>query len=346
MAVLVRGRAPLRISFAGGGTDLSPYVDEFGGVVLNATIDRYAYATMRVLPERILRLTSRDLGTAAEYRLSESLVFDGTHDLLLACVRRMVPQLHQLDIGLEFYLETDAPRSAGLGGSSALVVAMIGALRKWQHVRLNNYQMAHLAWEIERKDVLIPGGKQDQYAAVFGGFNLIEFHPDESVIVNSLRIEPELVNELQYNMVLVHTGLERGPSRVIEAQVAGFTEQRSSMLAAMESMKALTYEAKNALLTGRLRRLGEILHEEWQAKKQTATSVTNARIDEMYDEARRLGAVGGKLSGAGGGGFMFFYCPFTHRPAVVKRLVDLGCQEFGFAFEPNGMRSWVWEDAP
>ncbi len=344
MPVLVRGRAPLRISFAGGGTDLSPYVDEFGGVVLNATIDRYAYATLQVLPERILRLTSRDLGTVTEYRLSETLGFDGTHDLLLACVRRMVPWLHQLDIGLEFYLETDAPKGAGLGGSSAMVVAMVGALRKWQHVRLNNYQMARIAWEIERKDILIPGGKQDQYAAVFGGFNLIEFRPDASVIVNPLRVEPETVNELQYNMVLVHTGLDRGQSRVIEAQIAGYQEQRSNMLAAMEAMKALTYEAKDALLIGRLRRLGEILHEEWQAKKQTATTVSNSRIDEMYDEARRLGAVGGKISGAGGGGFMFLYCPFTCRAAVVKRLVELGCQEFGFAFEPNGMRSWVWDD--
>jgi len=342
--MIVRGRAPLRLSFCGGGTDLPPYVNEHGGIVLNATIDRYAYATIQFPVERVLRVRSLDLDTVIERPLEEAFEFDGKHDLILACIRRFVPDLDSLNGGLEFYLETDAPKGSGLGGSSAVVAAIIGALRKWQHLLMDNYQMAHLAWEIERRDVGVPGGMQDQYATVFGGVNLIEFNQDGSVVVNPLRIDLQLINELQYNTLLVYTGIERGQSHVIESQIAGYKEKRTGIKSAMDAMKELTVQAKNSLLTGRLTRLGEILHEEWLMKKQTADTISTPQIDEMYDEARRLGVVGGKISGAGGGGFMFFYCPFDRKPAVLKRLVDLGATEFGFAFEPSGMQSWIWEE--
>jgi D-glycero-alpha-D-manno-heptose-7-phosphate kinase len=341
--MIFRGRAPLRISFAGGGTDLSPYVDERGGAVLSATIDRFAYATLRVCDDKVFRVRSVDLDTSLDLDLTQPPPFDGNLDLIKGCLRRL-PGSAPDSGGLELYLETDAPPGSGLGASSALVVATIGALAEWQRQSLDRYELARMAWEIERRDVGVPGGLQDQYAAAFGGFNLIEFRDSKNVIVNPLRISPRVLNELEYNMLLVYTGATRVSANIIESQIRGLSAGSYDVTSAMDHMKALTIEAKDALLTGRLGDFADILHEEWEAKKRTSDSVTTPRIDEMYDEARRLGAIGGKVSGAGGGGFMFLYCPFDRKAAVTKRLVELGGDVIPMAFEPDGMQSWSWAD--
>ncbi|TMD23612.1 MAG: GHMP kinase [Chloroflexi bacterium] len=343
--MMIRARAPLRISFCGGGTDLSPYVQEHGGVVLNATIDRYAYATLTFPSDRLIKVNSLDYKAVASFRFDDPLVYDGNFDLVKACLRRLLPDTEPDGTGIELYMETEAPPGSGLGASSALVVAVIGALRSWRRLPLDKYEVARVAWEVERKDVGIPGGLQDQYAAVFGGFNLIEFHDESHVVVNPLRIDPRIIYELQYNLLLVFTGTTRSSSRIIENQISGYESRQAGVLEAMTRMKALAIEAKDALLTGRLRDLAEILHEDFLAKKQTAIDVTTPRIEEMYEEARRLGVIGGKISGAGGGGFMFLYCPFDRKPAVTKRIVELGGQVLPMAFEHDGMQSWAAEDA-
>ena len=334
--MLIRGRAPLRISFAGGGTDLSPYLEEKGGLVLNATIDRYAYATLRFPQEREIRVQSLDYKSVAHFGFDEPLAYDGNFDLIKACLTRLRARSDHAEGGLELYLETEAPPGSGLGASSALVVAVIGALKTWRRLAIDKYELARTAWEVERIDVGVPGGMQDQYAAAFGGFNLIEFHTNSDVIVNPLRIEPRIMQELQYNMLLVYT--------IIEAQVAGYVDRKPGVTEAMDRMKALAFDAKDALLTGRLQDLGEILHEEFLAKKRTAASVAPPHIEEMYEEARRRGVIGGKISGAGGGGFMFLYCPYDRKPAVSERLVEMGAQVLPVAFEPEGVQSWVVEE--
>ena len=341
--MIFRARAPLRISFAGGGTDLSPYVETHGGVVLSATISRYAHATIRVCPEPVIRVKSLDYGATLDLDIHQAPPFDGNLDLIKGCLRRLNPS-DTLEHGLELYLDTDARPSSGLGASSALVVATIGALAEWRRLRLDRYQVARLAWEIERKDVGVPGGLQDHYAASFGGVNMIEFRSESDVLVNPLRVEPRILSELEYNMLLVYTGATRVSSQIIESQIAGLRESRDEVTSAMDTMKELTLEAKNALLKGRLEDFARILHEEWLAKKKTSTSVTTARIEELYDEALKHGAAGGKISGAGGGGFMFLYCPFDRKPAVAKRLTELGAEVLPVAFEANGMQSWAWPD--
>jgi D-glycero-alpha-D-manno-heptose-7-phosphate kinase len=223
-------------------------------------------------------------------------------------------------------------------------VATIGALAAWRSLRLDKYEVARLAWEIERLDVDVPGGLQDQYSASFGGFNLIEFRNDRDVVVNPLRIEPHIVRELEYNMLLVYTGATRASGRIITSQIAGLAGGQGPVIDAMDRMKSLTLDAKDALLTGRLSDFAEILHEEWEAKKRTSDAVTTPLIDEMYSEARRLGAVGGKVSGAGGGGFLFLYCPFYRRPAVTERLRQLDGEILPMAFAPEGMNSWIWAE--
>jgi D-glycero-alpha-D-manno-heptose-7-phosphate kinase len=342
--MIFRARAPLRISFAGGGTDLSPYVNQHGGLVLSTTIDRYAHATIRICPEPVIRVRSLDFGAVLDINPHEPPPFDGNLDLVKGCLRRLSPA-DTLEHGIELVLDTDAPPGSGLGASSALVVATIGALAEWRRLRLDRYQLARLAWEIERKDVGVPGGLQDQFAAAFGGFNLIEFRSETDVVVNPLRVETRILNELAYNMLLVYTGATRVSAKIIEAQISGLTEQRAGVKDAMDEMKQLTLDAKDALLQGRLGDFARILHQEWLAKKKTSDAVTTARIEELYDESRRLGALGGKISGAGGGGFMFLYCPFDSKHHVTKRLAELGADVLPIAFGGDGMQSWAWADS-
>jgi len=342
--MIFRARAPLRISFAGGGTDLSPYVNEHGGLVLSTTIDRYARATLRICDEPVIKVRSLDYGASLDLDLHQPPPFDGNLDLVKGCLRRLSPANH-LERGMELYLETSAPPGSGLGASSALVVATIGALAEWRQLRLDRYQVARLAWEIERQDVGIPGGLQDQYAASFGGVNLIEFRSETDVVVNALRVEPRILNELEYNMLLIYTGATRVSADIIRSQVVGLSEKHPDVTGAMHEMKRLTIQARDALVTGRLDDFARILHEEWQAKKLTSASVTTERIEELYEEARRLGAVGGKVSGAGGGGFMFLYCAFDRKPAVTKRLGELGGEVMPMAFTRHGMEAWAWSDS-
>lgn len=335
---IIRSRAPLRISFCGGGTDLREYSSEHGGIVLNATVARYAYATLRVLDEPEIRVKSLDYDMIERYDVDAPLIYDGKFDLIKACLRRLhvSPAAGK---GLELYLETDAPPGSGLGASSALVVAVIGALTTWQKINLTEYEVAHLAYDIERIDVGIAGGMQDQYAATFGGFNLTEFHGDD-VVVNPLRVDPDIVRELEYSSLLVFTGGTRLSSRIIESQVRRYRQGRPDVIAALNEMKLLALTAKKALLRGRIRQLGEILHEGWLHKQTTSSTVTNDSIDQLYRAARHMGAIGGKMSGAGGGGFMYLVCPFDRIPALTAGLEELGAEVERVRFEPEGLRSW------
>ena len=342
--MIIRARAPLRLSFCGGGTDLPPYPQERGGLVLSATIGRYAWATLRFLPERVLRIHSVDLHTGGQYGLGDRLELDGHLDLVKAAINRMLPGARREELpGLEVYLETEAPAGSGLGGSSALVAALLGALSEWRRVRHDKYEFARMAWEVEREDVGIPGGMQDQYAAVFGGFNLIEFYGPGQVVVNPLRVDPQVIDELQYNLLLVYVGRRRAGS-VIEDQVRGYRERREGVREALDRIRDLTVAAKRALLRGRFQEFGEILHEAWLAKKRTAPTVSTPFVEEAYEEARKLGAIGGKISGAGGGGYMFLLCPWTRKQAIADRLRAMGGEVGGVVFEPGGLRAWRFRE--
>jgi D-glycero-alpha-D-manno-heptose-7-phosphate kinase len=317
-----------------------PYAAEHGGLVLSATIRRYAYATLRFLEEEEIRVRSLDYDMMERYTLDEPLIYDGKFDLVKACLRRLRVGPEACGRGLDLYLHTDAPPGSGLGASSALVVAVIGALMSWRRLNLSQYDIADLAYILERKDVGIAGGMQDQYAAAFGGFNMMEFRGEHDVVVNPLRIDSAIIHELEYCSLLVFTGATRLSSRIIESQVTGYTEGRRSVIHAMSHMKRLAVEAKAALLRGRVLELGEILHEQWAHKKATSSAVSNDRIDHLYAEARDAGAVGGKMSGAGGGGFMYLICPFDRKPEVMSRLGNLGAQVSPVEFDLEGMQSW------
>ena len=335
----IRARSPLRISFGGGGTDVSPYVDDHGGVVLSATVDKYAYATLRPLDEDAIVVSSLDYDMVAKYVREEPLAYDGRLDLVKAVIRRLNGASPRERGGLEVYVHNDAPPGSGLGGSSALVVALIGAFREWRRLSLSPHDVAELAFDVERLDLGLKGGRQDQFASAFGGINFIEF-TGGGTRVNPLRLAADTLYELQYNLLLCYTGHTRRSDPIIEAQIRGYVDRAARVVRAMDELKAVTASLRDALAGGRLDEFGTLLDAAWEAKKRMASLISNERIDEMYEAARSAGALGGKVSGAGGGGYMFFYCPFGSKPAVAAALERLGGRIVPFNFEFQGLQVW------
>jgi D-glycero-alpha-D-manno-heptose-7-phosphate kinase len=334
---IVRSKSPLRISFAGGGTDVLPYVAERGGVVLSATIDKYAYASLRLCAENSITVSSLDYDLAIKHVLDKPLPYDGNLDLVKAVINHLYQR--GSEHGMQVFLHSDAPPGSGLGSSSTLVETLIGLFKHWQHLPLTNYEIADLAYRIERIDMGIKGGKQDQYAATFGGFNYIEFHRDVT-IVNPLRIDADLLNELQYNLLLCYTGRTRLSGGIIDTQIQNYVDRNEDVVRAMDELKQITVALKNALLRGKLNEFGDLLNEAWVNKKKMARQISNGDIEELYAVARHLGALGGKVTGAGGGGYMFFYCPFDRKHLIAEALERLGARVVPFNFDMNGLRTW------
>lgn len=336
--VIIRSRAPLRLSFGGGGTDVSPYMDERGGVVLSITIDKYAYASMRFNPsERGIAVRSLDYDVVAKYQNDDDFKFDGSLDLVKAVFKRLKPR-HE-EAGLEFFIHSDAPPGSGLGSSSTMAVALLGVFRHWLNLPLTDYETAEQAWEIERVDLGIAGGRQDQYAAVFGGVNFIEFSKDV-VVVNALRVKRAVLQELQYCCLLCYTGRTRMGDNIIRQQADNFSQKNVDAIAAMDQIKGIAIDMKAALLQGRLRDFADLLHQGWENKKRMAEKISTPLMDEMYGEARKNGALGGKVTGAGGGGYMLFICEFDQKHKVAERLEQMGGQVVEFAFDYDGLQTW------
>ena len=335
---IIRARAPLRISFGGGGTDVSPYCDQRGGCVLNATINRYAYVTLVPNDSGRVRLHSLDLAQTVEYGSDGGVpASDGNMDLAKGVIRRLC--VDQQRGGFDLYTHTDCPPGSGLGASSTMVVALLKAFDHWLKLHMDSYELARLAYEIERLDLGIKGGRQDQYAAAFGGFNFIEFGPS-SVLVNPLRIGAGSIAELEYSLVLAYTGQSRSSSQIIEKQMMNFSRGVAESIAAMDRTKDLAGSLKELLLRGKLREFGELLHEAWLQKKQMSDQISSPQIEALYQAARSAGALGGKISGAGGGGFMYFFTQFDSRQAVEKALTDLGAQVVYFGFTESPVQAW------
>lgn len=335
-ALLIRAKAPLRISFAGGGTDVPPYPELEGGCVLSATINRYAYGTLRPRDDGQICIESLDYDVAVNYRIDQPLVYDGKLDLVKAAISKF----HNVgSLGFDLLLRSQAPPGSGLGASSSLIVTLVGLLKESNGLPLTDYEVADTAYCIERKDLGISGGMQDQYAATFGGFNYIEFL-GERVIVNPLRLSPDITNEIEHNLLLCYTGATRLSAHIIDDQVRLYRNSDPVTLASLRELKRLTIEMKNALLERRFKEFGELMHLEWQAKKSLSQKISTSFVDYLYDTARTHGALGGKLSGAGGGGYLLLYCEFERRHKVVEKLNEAGCSVTDFAFEFSGLQTW------
>ena len=330
---IYRAKAPLRISFCGGGTDVSPYPEERGGVVLSSTVDKFAYATLRPRKDDRLRIRSLDYDIVANYDRSK-LEYDGELDLVKAVARYFT-----LPSGADLFIHSDAPPGSGLGSSSTMCVALVGVFMEWLGIPMTSYEIAEITYQIEREELQIAGGRQDQYAATFGGFNYIEFLENVTV-VNPLRIRPDLRAELEYNLLLCYTGQTRLSANIVASQTRAYQAKKQAVVKALDRMKALTQEMKTALLIGDLPTFGKLLHVAWSEKKQLDEKISSSRIDNLYTIARRYGTLGGKILGAGGGGYLLLYVPFTRKHNVARVLEEAGAKVVPFAFTEGGLATW------
>lgn len=307
---------------------------------MNVTINLYAYTTIEPLDNGRIILESIDRNEVEIHETARQLPINGTLDLAKGIYNRIMRDFVTEPLSFKLTTYVDAPAGSGLGTSSSLVVSMLAAFTEWLKLPLGEYEQAYLAYEIERKDLGMAGGKQDQYAAAFGGVNFMEFYADNKVIVNPLRIKPEYLAEMTNNMVLYYTGTSRLSSRIIECQQTNVIEKNTKSVEAMHKLKEQSVMMKEAILRGQINKIGEILNFGWEYKKQMAKEITNPLIDEIYTAALSAGASGGKISGAGGGGFMFFYCPGTTRYQVIKKLTVFGGEFRRFQFITEGAVSW------
>ena len=338
--MIVRSKAPLRLGLAGGGSDVSPYSDLYGGNVLNATINLAAYCTIEPLHRPVIRVQAADAGIASEVPLgtgsvnSGALLVDGVYNRIL---REFGPVPAP---GFAITTYNDAPVGSGLGTSSTMVVCILKCFAEWMGIPLGNYELARMAYEIERKDLLLSGGKQDQYAAAFGGFNFMEFLPSDLVIVNPLRVKDWIVEELEASLLLYFTGRSREGAAIIEKQQQATRSGNTAAVEAMHRIKQSAIDMKLALLQGDMPSFARILGAAWEDKKKMADAITNPMIQEAFDVAIAAGAISGKVSGAGGRGFIMLMVPPQKKFAVREALQALPGKVVPFQFTDKGAVAW------
>jgi len=339
--MIYRSKAPLRIGLAGGGTDVSPYSDLYGGAILNAAISLYAHATIEPLPDNKIILSANDRQEEQAYDCMKELPVNGQLDLLKGVYNRIQKDYPFSHGGFKLSTYVDAPAGSGLGTSSTLVVAVLGVFAEMLKLPFGEYDLAQYAYDIERKDLKLAGGKQDQYAATFGGVNYMEFYANDKVVVNPLRIKQQHLFELENNLLLYYTATSRDSGKIIEQQAKNVLNKQESSIEAMHQLKQQATMMKEALLKGKLNDIGEILDFGFQQKRKMAEGISNSLMEDIYTTAKLSGATGGKISGAGGGGFMIFYCPANTKYAVIKSLEKFGGSARQFQFVEHGLTTWT-----
>lgn len=338
---VVRSRAPLRLGLAGGGTDVAPYCDIHGGYVLNATIDRYAYAVITTLDEPIVRFIAADQKIESVLPALFPFPEDKKLDLHKAVYSYIIKKFNNGEpISLELNTFCDAPAGSGLGSSSTLVVAMIRAFTELLNLPLDDYTIGHMAYQIERVDCGLQGGRQDQYSATFGGFNFMEFYSEDRSVINPLRIKNWIICELEASSILYFTGVSRESARIIADQSTNVKTGDTDAIEAMHGIKREALVMKECLLRGDFSRLVDSMRMGWENKKRSAKTVSNSHIDTIYDAAIQAGALAGKVSGAGGGGFMWFFVPTEKRMDVIRTLNSFGGQVSNCHFTIHGTQAW------
>ena len=338
--MIIRSKAPLRRGLAGGGSDVSPYSDLYGGIILNATINLYAYCTIEETTDDAITVESYDGDCFEQYPLSRELEIDGKASLLKGTYNRV---MRDFDLPLKACRITtynDAPAGSGLGTSSTMVVAILKAFVEWYSLPLGDYEIARLAYEIERKDLQLSGGKQDQYAATFGGFNYMEFLKDDMVIVNPLKVKRWIIDELEASIVLYFTGRSRSSAAIIDEQKKNTSSGNTRSIEAMHRIKQSAVDMKLAVLKGDMMEFARILGQGGEDKKKMAGAITNPVIEEAFEVALKAGALAGKVSGAGGGGFIMFVVNPVRKKAVTDALSRLNGFTMHFNFTDGGAHGW------
>lgn len=334
---IVRGRTPLRISFAGGGTDLPNFFEKYGGVVINTTIDKYCYATIIKRADSKIIINS-DLGEEVIINFRNELVYDGQFNLIKSIINLMKPHF-----GFEIYLHNDLPPGRGLGSSASAAVLVASLLANLMHIKYGDYKIAEIAHQAETKELGIKGGWQDQYAAVTGGFNFMEFNKDKSIIY-PLRLKEEVINELNHHLMLCYVGKEHSSSYQQQNLDQNILRGEEEVNAKLNELKEITLEIKDCLLTNEIEKIGELLHKSWENKKKLSNKMSDPQINSLYEIGLKNGARGGKLLGSGGGGYILFFHSPKKRNQLKKALEDFGGEVMNFKFEFDGTKIWTSED--
>ncbi len=330
----------MRLGIAGGGSDLSPYSDMYGGLILNATVNLYAYCIIEETAENHIMIESYDADCFEDYPLKRCIPIDGKASLIKGVYNRLMRDYDIPLKGCRLTTYNDVPAGSGLGTSSTMVVAILKAFAEWHSLPLGDYEIARTAYEIERLDLGLSGGKQDQYAAAFGGFNYMEFLQNDIVIVNPLKVKRWIVDELEASIILYFTGKSRSSAAIIDEQKRNTLTNKTDSIEAMHRIKQSAVDMKLALLKGDMEEFAHILGKGWEDKKRMAGSITNPVIEEAFDVAMRAGAKSGKVSGAGGGGFIMFFVNPTKKKQVVSALKNLNGYTMPFNFTEGGAHGW------
>jgi len=323
-------RAPLRLSLAGGGTDLEAYYAKYGGAVVSTSIDKYFYVILTFNDSNHIQVSSSDYRTFYRHPLDGPPLWDGDLDL-----PKVVIDHFGIWTGLSVFLASQVPPGTGLGSSSTVAVALIKAMSVLCNTRLSRQEVAELACRVEIDTLKMPIGKQDQFAASFGGLNFIQFNPD-GVVVEPLVLSDALQAELEGRLMLFFTGRSRDSAQILGEQKRSSERNRAGVIDALHVIKNTAIALRNDLLRGEIDSLGEHLHASWIAKRQLASGITDPWIDQWYQVAREAGALGGKIAGAGGGGFLLLYCPKEHQQRVTDALEAQGLHRMDFRFESGG----------
>jgi D-glycero-alpha-D-manno-heptose-7-phosphate kinase len=326
------GRSPVRISFGGGGTDLPVYYEQFGGVVLSASINKYFYTILGKRSDGRIQVISSDL------RIFETWHDISTTDIKISGLEIPLAVLKDLsaDLSIDLFLASEIPPGTGLGSSASVCVNILKTLTAYLGSSLSKYDLAERAFAIARHTLGRYVGKQDEYAAAFGGLNYICFNSDGTTNVSPLNLDSDLLQELQSNLLLFFTGSSHHSWTILEEQDKSTRSHAGTTIEALHDVKEYAVEMRNALVGGDLSNFGTLLDEAWQAKKRISQRISNERIDHLYQLARKNGALGGKITGAGGGGFLLLYCEQERQDALRLALQREGIQEMAFTFDFHG----------
>ncbi len=333
--MIIRGKAPLRISFAGGGTDISPYFNEYGGCVLNCTIGKHTYASLIPRDTPLVTIQSLDYGDTIHIDHRNKIEYNGKLDLAKAALKVL-----GIKDGCQITIRSDAPPGSGLGASASMATVLIGVLQRWKNIQIDNHKLAELAYSIERDELKIQGGKQDQYATAFGGFNFIEFYHDNTV-VQKLQIRQDVLNELTYRGLLCYTKRSIDGPAIISDQITSYIDRKADVTQALHNAKAYAKEMKSVLLSGKVNEFCQLMHESWENKKNFSPMITNPTIEEIYETARKNGAIGGKLLGAGGGGYLLLFSKADKRNNLVEALRHIEVGSESVTFDMWGLQTWI-----
>jgi D-glycero-alpha-D-manno-heptose-7-phosphate kinase len=344
--MIIRSKAPLRLGFAGGGTDVEPFCNEYGGYVLNVTINMYAYTTLKPREDGKIIINSPDMGVHVEYDSLPYLPIDDVLPLHKGVYNRIVKDYNNgKPLSFELTTYSDAPSGSGLGTSSTMVVSILKAFIELLNIPLGEYDVARLAYDIERKDLNFAGGSQDQYAAVFGGLNFMEFYDHHRVVVNPLRLKKWIKNEMENSIVLYYTGKSHDSAKIILEQKEATKDKKSSNFEGLLKIKESANKMKEKVLLGDFDGIGDLINEAWLAKKSTSSSVSNKELDNLYDYALSHGAEAARISGAGGGGVMMCWCKPENRYTLAENLRSLNKGKvFYVDFVEKGVQTWCLYD--